>query len=81
MFESKKEVIAGRREKDTPEVTPIRMCKGRHEHTWAARGCIIYFFLHQDLGNKNMKDICKFLSFLSCKSNHVMFFPNKDNQV
>jgi len=30
MFESKKDVIAVRREKDTPEVTPIRMCKGRH---------------------------------------------------
>ena len=59
MFESKKEVIAGRREKDTPAVTPIRICKGRHEHTWAARGCIIYFFLHKDLGNKNMKDTCK----------------------
>jgi len=35
MVESEKQVIAGRREEDTsPAVTPARVGKGRHEHSW-----------------------------------------------
>ena len=40
-------------------VTPVRVSKGRHEHSWTARGCIIYFFLHQGLGRKCFKTTAK----------------------
>jgi len=36
----------------------VRVSKGRHEHSWTARGCIIYFFLHHLLGEKCVRTTC-----------------------
>jgi len=45
--------------KENVELENKKKWQEMYEHTWAAPGCIIYFFLHQDLGNKNMKETCK----------------------
>ena len=56
---SKEEVYDTSSSSPAVSVTPVRVSKGRHEHSWNARGCIIYFFLHQALGRKCFRTTCK----------------------